>query len=121
MLEENISEPSKENSKEEEPVLLRNYMERAFSNLVFIGHVDALYAVFDRNDKYENELKNKNGHDIYYGRLIQIRNNVQRKLEECEHVRILVISANKGEFKTGFERCVQTCEHAVLCWLTSKL
>ncbi|CAG8760460.1 11748_t:CDS:2, partial [Funneliformis caledonium] len=33
MFEENISEISKENSKKTEPVLLKNYMERAFSTI----------------------------------------------------------------------------------------
>uniref|UniRef100_H2ZIC2 Tr-type G domain-containing protein n=1 Tax=Ciona savignyi TaxID=51511 RepID=H2ZIC2_CIOSA len=83
-------------------------------NVVFIGHVDAgkstiggqimyLTGMVDKRtlEKYEREAKEKNRETWYLW---------------CSQadVAVLVISARRGEFETGFERGGQTREHAML-------
>ncbi|MCP9260743.1 G1 to S phase transition 1 [Dirofilaria immitis] len=112
-------------------------------NMVFIGHVDAgkstigghlmyLTGMVDKRtlDKYEREAKDKGrescASSFSYFRYLSWAldtNDEERekgKTVECgperhkQNLAVLVISARKGEFETGFDRGGQTREHAML-------
>ncbi|CAG8748620.1 12801_t:CDS:2, partial [Funneliformis caledonium] len=83
---ENISETSKENSNKAEPVLFRNYMERAFSTLSDMKSVLVERAYFET-----------------------VKRRYSRQTLKFSYFRS---SASKGEFEIGYERYVQTCEYA---------
>ncbi|CAB1438147.1 unnamed protein product [Pleuronectes platessa] len=91
-------------------------------NVVFIGHVDAgkstiggqimyLTGMVEKRtlEKYEREAKEKNRETWY----LSFVPNMIGGASQAD-LAVLVISARKGEFETGFEKGGQTREHAML-------
>ncbi|KAG5832212.1 hypothetical protein ANANG_G00288700 [Anguilla anguilla] len=108
-------------------------------NVVFIGHVDAgkstiggqimyLTGMVEKRtlEKYEREAKEKNRETWYLswaldtnqeerdkGKTVELRPQHDWRASQAD-LAVLVISARKGEFETGFEKGGQTREHAML-------
>ncbi|KAH8053440.1 hypothetical protein JL722_9674 [Aureococcus anophagefferens] len=123
-------EPEEEVAEEE--VALVEEDPREHLNVVFIGHVDAGKSTLSGNMLYLTGFEERaKGKTVEVGRA-PFETEVKRYtiLDAPGHksyvphmisgaaqadVGILVISARRGEFETGFERGGQTREHAMLC------
>merc|ERR1711953_487821 len=137
---EPVPEPAPK-TESEEPEVVEEDVEEVqldFVNIVFIGHVDAgkstmsgqilkLTGMVDQRtlEKYERESKEKNRESWALSWCIDTNDEERDKGKTVEygkaffetekkHFAILIISARKGEFETGFEKGGQTREHAML-------
>ncbi|KAK1881892.1 Eukaryotic peptide chain release factor GTP-binding subunit ERF3A [Dissostichus eleginoides] len=117
-----------------------NAPKKEHVNVVFIGHVDAgkstiggqimyLTGMVEKRtlEKYEREAKEKNRETWYLSWALDTNQEERDKGKTVESfvpnmiggasqadLAVLVISARKGEFETGFEKGGQTREHAML-------